>query len=251
MQMHTSGGGYIRTFGLFGKSARIDLLQAYRHAKWAGLLNGEPTALTRSGWADTTARFAVDVYGAPLLAGGQYAAYRARTNVETIVGVAVAVQIPTGDYMNDKLINLGTNRFTFRPEQGVEHNRGPWSLEATGGISFFTMNKEFFGGRTLEQDPLLGIQGHAVYTFRPGRWAAASAGYEYGGVSTVNGVPANDRKENLVWALTVGYPISRQWGVKLAYVGARKTKLVGSDCCAPVRASQCLRSALRAALETG
>jgi len=42
--------------------------------------------------------------------------YRAKADVETVVGTALMVHLPAGDYMDDKLINLGTNRFTFRPQ---------------------------------------------------------------------------------------------------------------------------------------
>ena len=229
MKLHTGAAGYIRSFELFGKSARVDFVQTYKTGEWAGLLNGVPASISRTGWGDTAARFAINLYGAPPLAGSEYAAYRANTPAETIVGIALAAQIPTGDYMNDKLINLGANRFLFRPELGVVHNRGAWSFEATGGVSFFTDNDEFFNGNRLEQDPLFGLQGHIVYTFRPGLWAATSAGYEVGGISTVNGVSKDDRKENLMWALSVGYPITRQWGIKLAYIGIRKSALVGID----------------------
>ena len=37
----------------------------------------------------------------------------------TIVGVSLLVQAPTGQYDPDRLINIGTNRWTFRPEVGV------------------------------------------------------------------------------------------------------------------------------------
>jgi hypothetical protein len=117
----------------------------------------------------------------------------------------------------------------FRPELGVVHNRGGWAFEATGGLSFFTQNEEFFNGNRLKQAVLFGVQGHLIYTFRPGLWAATSVGYEYGGKSTVNGVLKNDRKENLLWSLSFGYPITRDWGVKLAYIGTRKSALVGWD----------------------
>ena len=54
---------YIRTFELLGKSARIDVLQAYQDAEWNGLVDGVPTRVTRSGWSDTVLRFAVNLVG--------------------------------------------------------------------------------------------------------------------------------------------------------------------------------------------
>ena len=115
LELHTLPLKYIRTFELAGKSARIDLVQAYQDAEWNGLLDGVPARATRSGWSDTFLRFAVNIIGAPPLRGAEYAEYRAATKIETIVGLALEVQLPTGQYFNDKLLNLGTNRVHLPP----------------------------------------------------------------------------------------------------------------------------------------
>jgi hypothetical protein len=169
------------------------------------------------------------MYGAPPLEGKEFAAYRAKVDVETIFGAALVVHLPTGDYMTDKLINLGTNRFTFRPQFGVVHNRGKWSMELTASFWLYTDNNDFYNGNKLEQDPYYTIQTHLVYNFRHGLWASASAGYGYGGESTVSGVEKNDRRENLGWALSFGFPITRQLGVKVAYLASRAIESIGQD----------------------
>ena len=76
--------------------------------------------------------------------------------------------------MEDKLINLGNNRFTFRPQFGVLHNRGKWAMELTTAAWLYTDNDEFFNGRHLEQDPFFTADSHLIYTFRPGLWLSAS-----------------------------------------------------------------------------
>ncbi|MCG6974621.1 MAG: transporter [Desulfobacterales bacterium] len=229
MEMHTWAFRYIRTFELLQKSARIDFTQAYQEGRWSGLLNGAPASITRSGLSDSVLRFAINLYGAPPLEGKEFAAYRAKVDVETIIGAALVVHLPTGDYMNDKLINLGTNRFTFRPQLGVVHNREKWSFELTGSVWLYTDNNDFFNGNKLEQDPYYTIQTHLIHNFRPGLWASASAGYGYGGESTVSGVEKNDRRENLGWALSFGFPITRQLGVKVVYLSSRTQEPIGQD----------------------
>jgi hypothetical protein len=229
MELHTWAAKYIRTFSLLDKMARIDILQAYQEGRWNGLVDGTPTTVKRSGWSDTFLRFAINLYGAPPLEGKEYAQYRATKEVETIVGAGLSVQLPTGDYLDDKLINLGTNRYTFRPQIGVVHTRGKWSTEATGYMTLYSDNNDFFNGKRLEQDPLYVINGHLVYTLRPGVWAGASAGYDYGGRSTVDGDSKDDRKQNLLWALSFGIPLSRQFSFKMAYIGIRTQEATGSD----------------------
>ncbi|MDH4241949.1 MAG: transporter [Phycisphaerae bacterium] len=229
MEMHTWAIKYIRTFELLQKSARVDFIQGYQEGRWNGLVDGVPSSIKRSGLTDSVLRFAINLYGAPPLEGKEFAAYRAKVDVETIFGTALVVHLPTGDYMDDKLINLGTNRFTFRPQLGVVHNRGKWSMELTGAVWLYTDNNDFFNGNKLEQDPYYTIQTHLIYTFRPGLWASASTGYGYGGKSTVSGVEKNDRRENLAWAFSFGCPITRQLGVKVAYLASRSQESIGQD----------------------
>ncbi len=229
MEMDTWGAQYIRTFELFGKSARVDIAQAYQTGYWAGLLNSSPASTERSGWTDTIARFAVNVYGAPPLTGKAFGSYHANLEEETIAGVALAVHLPTGQYKEERLINLGTNRFTIRPQAGIVHSKGKWSVELTGSVWFFTENDEFFEGTKLETDPLYVGQGHIWYTFRPGLWIGAGGGFGYGAQSTINGIAEDDRREVLGFVASFSYPLSRDWGVKIAYAGRRRQVSTGSD----------------------
>ncbi len=229
VDLHTWVAKYIRSFALFEKTARIGILQGYQEGRWKGLLDGFPTTVKRRGLTDTLVRFAINLYGAPPLQGQEYAKYRAATEVETIVGVGISVQLPTGDYMDDKLINLGSNRFTFRPQIGAVHTQGKWSVETTAIVALFTDNNEFYNGHKLEQDPLYIVNGHLIYAFRPGVWASASAGYDYGGRSTVDGTKKDDRKQDLVWALSVGLPLNRHLGAKVVYVATRTQESTGID----------------------
>ena len=149
MEMHTWALKYIRTFELLQQSARADFIQGYQEGRWTGLVDGVPRSIKRSGLSDSVVRFAINRYGAPPLEGKEFAAYRAKADVETIFGTALVVKLPTGDYMDDKLINLGTNRFTFRPQLGLVHNRGKLSMELSGAIWLYTDNNDFFNGKKL------------------------------------------------------------------------------------------------------
>ena len=221
--------GYTRTFKLLNKSARFDVVQAWKKARWNGLIDGVTASTKRTGWLDTTLRFAINLIGAPPLAGKEYAAYRAATEKETIVGAALIVQLPTGEYEKDKLINLGSNRYTFRPQLGVVHIRGRWSFEITGSAFIFTDNDSFFNGNRLEQDPLYKFQAHVVHTFPSRLWVTAGAGYKFGGETAVNGVDNNNRQEYLAWGVGAGYPITRWLSLKGAYIRTQSQTSTGED----------------------
>jgi len=229
MELHTWAAKYIHTFDFFDQSARIDITQMYQEGHWKGVLNGVSAKTSRRGFSDTFLRFATNLYGAPALEGKDFALYRKNSDNETIVGMGLVIRLPTGDYMDDKLINLGQNRFVFRPQLGVLHTRGKWTAELTGEISFFTENDDFFNGNKLAQKPFYIIHGHLIHTFRPGLWTGVSAGYDYGGESTINSIDKDDRRQNVAFAFNFAYPINRYSGIKVAYAKTLTQEDVGID----------------------
>ena len=228
--LQTIGFKYIRGFDLLGKSARVDLTLPYQIGHWSGLLNGVPARVERYGLGDASVRFAVNLYGAPPLAGKEFAAYRAQADHETIIGLGLVLQLPTGQYYDDKLINLGNNRFAIRPQLGAIHNfSGKWSAELTVQSWIFTENDRFFNRSRMEQDPLAAADASLIYTFRPGLWLAGSVGYAGGGETTVNGNPSGNTQENIGWGLSLGIPINRAVGIRLGYFGTRTQVSTGMD----------------------
>lgn len=227
MTMQTWAIKYIHTFAVMDKSARIELGQAYQKGHWEGLVQGQYTTVNRSGLADTNMRFAVNLYGAPPLRGKEYAVYQAQPGFETIIGAALIVQFPTGEYMSDKVINIGSNRYTFRPQLGALHKWDSLSFEYTGSVWIYTDNTNFNHGNTLKQDPTYTGQTHLVYVIQPGIWVGASAAYEFGSETTVSGRNMNDHKENAYWSLGVGFPILKPLIGKVAYVGSHALENTG------------------------
>lgn len=229
VEVETFVAAYLRSFDLGGKTARFDIQLPYQQARWEGLLDGEPASVEREGPGDPRFRFSINFLGAPALKGKEFREYRAARSTNTIAGAALAVTVPLGQYKEDKLLNLGGNRFVIQPQAGVVHIRGPWSYELTGSVFFFTDNDDFFGGNKREQEPIFLVQGHVVRTFSHGIWGSLSAGYDWGGESRVNGEEKDDRRSDLLYALSAGMPVSTTSAVKVALVRGRTRQEVGSD----------------------
>ena len=230
MEQHALNARFIYSFGLAGRTARVDADVPYVRGRWQGLVDGEFMSTEREGIADPRLRFSVLLSGAPALSGEGFSKYRATHPVNTTVGAAVSLRFPIGEYYRDRLINLGSNRFVLRPELGVLHTRHRVSYELTGSMSLFGDNDKFWPGDSVrEQDPLFLIQGHVVYTFKRGLWASVSAGYGFGGESSINGVSRDDKNDNYFWALTVSAPVARYQSIKLTYAGVQTNNLVGID----------------------
>lgn len=217
----TAAVSYVRSFALAGKTARVDVMLPYRDARWTGELQGSFASAEREGLGDPRLRFSINLLGAPALAGKDYVAFRRDHAVHTTVGLALAMTLPLGSYDSSRLLNLGQNRFSFRPQLGVLHTRGPWSYELTGSLYLFTENKEFFGDNQLKRDPLYALQAHIVRSLDKGLWVSAGAGYGAGGESNVNSRSQGDRRSDLLAGVSFGFPLTKAQGIKFAYVSSR------------------------------
>ena len=213
---------YVRPFSLAGRLARFDAFIPFHDSQWQGLLDGQPATAQRRGFGDPILRVSVLLKGAPVANEEDLRRYIASHPVRTSMGVGLAVSLPLGDYHDDKLLNIGSNRFSFRPQVGVVHIRGRWSYELTGSVFLFTDNDDFFNSNILEQNPLYAVQSTVVRVFKPGLWMAISAGYGRGGRSTLNGERKDDRRETFLSGLSAGIPLSRNQSLKLAYVSTRR-----------------------------
>ena len=143
--------------------------------------------------------------------------------------VRTSLDAPTGEYDPGKLVNLGTNRWAFKPELGVSHpfGGGRWWAEAYAGVWMFTHNDDFFGGQHRTQDPLTVAQAHLIRVFRPGLWAAVNGTYYSGGATTLNGTQNADRQENTRVGATLAMPLTRKQSLKVAIAKGTTTR-VGS-----------------------
>lgn len=230
LRLHSAALHYIHSFEVLHKSARIELNQAYVNAHWDGLVEGIPDTLHREGLSDTRIRLAVNLIGAPPLKGQDYRDYRRQVaENETIVGAGLQLQLPTGQYENDTLLNIGTNRFTIRPQLGIIQKLGNWSLEASTAAWLYTDNKRFRQGSTLSNAPYYTVQGHLLYKIHPRLWSSLSLGYGTGMESKVDGISQNDRKQRITWGATVGYALRKDLALKLAYFGYDARSNTGSN----------------------
>jgi hypothetical protein len=131
-----------------------------------------------------------------------------------IVGLSLAVTAPLGRYDSGKLLNIGNNRWSIRPELGISKAFGPLTLELMPDVTIFTDNNDFLG-QVRHQDPLFSLQGHVIYNFGHGIWASASGTYYTGGSTTLGGSSQNDLQENFRAGATLSLPLGRHESIKI------------------------------------
>jgi hypothetical protein len=224
LRTHGPVFAYARSLDVWGRSGKFDVVLPYAWISGTAQFAGQPRERKVSGFGDPRLRFSVNFYGAPALSLQEFAGYRQ----DLIVGASVQVSAPLGQYSDNRLVNIGTNRWAVKPELGISKAWGPWTLELATGVSFYSDNDDFVGGKTREQDPIYSVQGHLLYGFRSGIWVALNGTYYTGGRTTVDGVKGDDLQENSRLGATVALPVNRRNSVKL-YASTGVSTRTGSD----------------------
>jgi hypothetical protein len=203
-----------RSFNLFGKTAQAFGAMPYSWAQVSGNVLEEARSITRAGLSDMRLRLSVLVRGAPAASVLEIAKAPRRT----ILGTSLTVVAPTGQFFTDRLINLGTNRWAFKPEFAVSHPIGQrWLLDTYAGLWLFTANDSFYPGDLVRTQAAMGaLQAHVSYSFQRQMWAAFDATYYVGGRTTIDGLENDDQQSNTRVGATFALPVGRRHSIKLA-----------------------------------
>jgi hypothetical protein len=219
------GLGVGRTIDLFGRTAILLAVVPYAWGDVSGSVGEEARQISRSGLADPRFKLSVNLLGGRALTPSEFA----RAARPTIIGVSLAVAPPLGQYTGTKLINLGANRWAFKPELGVSRALGRWTIEVYSGVVLFTTNREFYTGASVRsQSPVVALQAHVSYTLRRQLWAAFDATWYSGGTTTVNGTRKADLQRNSRVGATLSLPVGRQQSIKFSGSTGATTR-IGSD----------------------
>lgn len=211
LEIHSSIQAYVRSLDIWGKSGKIDIIIPEAWLSGQAEVLGQQRDRKISGFADPVVRFYVNLYGAPALSMKEFADYKQ----DIIVGVSLAVSAPGGQYDAHKLVNIGTNRWSIRPEIGISKQWGALTAEAAAGVYLYSDNDQPFQGNTLEQKPLYNFQGHLIYSFGSGIWGAFDTNYYTGARTTTDNITADNLQQNWRVGGTLAFPINRQNSIKI------------------------------------
>ncbi|MCJ7468428.1 MAG: transporter [Maribacter sp.] len=220
---------YMYSFRFLDKTARVDVVVPFNIAHWEGLLNGAPASVDRNGFTDPRIRLSLNLFGVPSGTRKEIMEYLAEHPVNTSLGVSLAVTLPLGQYFEEKLLNLGQNRFVISPQTGVVHRWATWSYEFTASAIFYTPNPNFTSGKERKQKATMALQTHLIKNFKNSYWASVSAGYGLGGQSVINRQPNADERSDVQGALSFGFTIIKTQAVKLVYIRSETLKDIGAN----------------------
>ena len=207
------GVGYMHTFGLANKLARVQVVIPFVLMDGHATVNEERIVGNRTGFGDMRIRLGINLLGSPALGIKEFQAYQQKT----IFGVSLVTSVPTGVYYSDKRINIGTNRWGFKPEIGVSKRFKHVYAEVYSGVWFYTQNNAYLGNNILKQDPVLSFQGHASYYFKNQMWVGVNLNWFSGGKTEVDDLPAgsviNSSRVGATWSM----PLTRSQSIKLQF----------------------------------
>jgi hypothetical protein len=216
--------GYVRALNLAGRSGQIALAVPIIAGHIEGRYLGEQAEVTRFGQGDARMRVAINLYGAPAMDRKAFAARR----TPRLLGASLTLAMPSGPYSSDRLINIGNDRWAFKPELGLSQSAGRWTIEIFGGVWFFTKNEQFYRGSVRTQDPIGSAQFHVHYAVRPRLTLSGNANFYAGGRTTLNGRANVDLQRNSRVGLTMVKPFSGGQTLRAAISSGAYTT-IGAD----------------------
>lgn len=140
------------------------------------------------------------ILGAPLI-------WTLTTQNKDIFSIAPFIYLPTGDYDNDRSLNLGDNRWKF-VLQGVytHHFSDKWALDGAADVSWATDNDDY--GRdnlTSEQRARYEYQTHLRYKVDDAMAVAVGVGHIRGAETSIDGADQQDEIRSTYARLTLTY----------------------------------------------
>jgi hypothetical protein len=211
IKIHGALLAYARSIKIGNMSGKVDMIVPYAWLSGTADFQGQPFSREIAGFADPRIRMSVNFIGSPALTLSEFKDYRQ----DLVIGACMQVYLPMGQYDPDRLVNIGTNRFAFKPELGISKTWGPLVFELTAGAMFFTVNNDFYQGKTRSQSPIGSLQGHVCYNFKRGIWVALDGTYYWGGHSTTDGVEGDDLQQNTRVGLTLSVPVNIRNSLKI------------------------------------
>jgi hypothetical protein len=186
---------YTRYFAFLHRTAWVEA--SIPVANLNGSITGTTIAGSTTGSGDSAYTAAILLKGGPALSPEQFA----EAETTTSIGLSLSTTAPTGQYNPNKLLNLGSDRWSFKPELAISKPFGPeqrWVFDAYANSYFYTDNASYRGAEVLRQRALLGLEGHISYGFNNTISASLDTRYSFRGDTTVGGVNQDNPQRNFI-----------------------------------------------------
>ena len=184
-----------------------------------GVVPGPSFSQSASGYADPSVQLDVNLLGTPPLpAVFSYMNYEPTWTLDA----AFMLGVPLGQYDDDKMVNLGLNRFYGRVAFPFKYHFGVFSpgyrssLEVVPSVWLFTENDDFLGQK-LKNDPMLQIEAHWTHDFTRHFFGSLDLLYRDGFQSEINGVKLGSDIEIGDLGFTLNYSVTDNVTIRTSF----------------------------------
>ncbi len=161
-----------------------------------------------------------NIVGPPPLTGKDFATWKPGFTF----GLLGKLTTPTGAYSSDNVINLGANRWAFQLGTPITWYLGRsfvdpklTTFELLPSVTFYTRNGDPNGADTLEQKPILRIEGHITRNLNQALWLSLDATSVHGGETTTDGIEGGNPQRALMLGGSANLTFSRSTSLKVSY----------------------------------
>lgn len=184
-----------------------------------GVAAGASLNQSATGFGDPTVQLDVNLLGTPpLISTVDLVNYEPTWTIDA----AAMLAVPIGQYDDDKLINIGQNRFYGRLALPMKYHFGAFapgymtSIELTPSVWLFDENDDFLG-RKLENDPLWQFEGHVTHDLTRSFFGSLDLLYRRGFQSKIDGDEVGDELEVGNLGLTLNYQVTDNVTIRSGY----------------------------------
>jgi hypothetical protein len=186
-------------------------------------INGfEPGGARRessSGFTDPNMQLVVNLFGTPPLKSGvDLLNYEPTWTLDA----AAMLAFPIGEYDDDKLVNIGLNRWYGRIALPLKYHFGVFhpghmsSIEVIPSVWLFAENDDFVGQK-LENDPLWQVEAHLTHDFTSSFFASFDLLYRAGFQSEIDGVEEGSKLKVGNIGFTLHYQATHNLGIRTGF----------------------------------
>ncbi len=184
-----------------------------------GITPGTAFSQSTSGFADPNAQLVVNLFGtSPLKSNVDLLNYEPTWTLDA----AVMLAFPIGEYDDDKVVNMGLNRWWGRLALPIKYHFGVFapgymsSLELIPSVWLFGENDDFVGQK-LENDPLWQLEAHLTHDFTRTFFGSLDLLYRSGFQSEINGVEVGDDLDVGNFGFTLNFQATDNLAIRAGY----------------------------------
>ena len=184
-----------------------------------GELPGTAFSQSSSGYADPSVQLDINLAGTtPLISTVDLVNYEPTWTVDA----AVMLAFPVGEYDEDKLVNMGLNRWYGRLALPIKYHFGVFSpgymssFELIPSVWIFEENDDFLG-QELENDPMWQIEAHLTHDFTRTFFGSLDLLYRSGFQSEIDGVEVGDEVDIGDFGFTLNFHVTDNVAIRTSY----------------------------------